>query len=886
MTLLEQALERFSNRLTTVTEKITETPSQWIEKYFYVPDSRDPKTDEKLGKGPLRLASHQKHIIDEALSKNPDGTFKYSTVIYSAPKKSGKSALASAVTLYFGHHNSDGNVYCLANDKTQSTDRIYSPIRTCFRLHRELGGIFSDINASLTEVTLPNNTKIRAIPCDAAGEAGSQPLLSTWCYDQDTEILTRSGWKNYQNLTIEDEVATLSPDGLFEWQKPKAVNISPYKGKMWLGETSRMSVCVTPNHRMYGKFLNSSNKPTDIKTDWSVKPIEEALQYKFTRMRVAGSDWKGEIPFEYVTIPATVQRFRKPELKIRLDLYVKFLGWYLSEGCVHTRNGRPEESVMIGQSKTANPDKYKQIEDLVREMGFEPHSWNGTCAVIVYDCRIAQHLKQFGLCHEKYIPEWIKNLPKEYLQIFMDAYRAGDGWKLPTGFAIGTVSTRMKDDLAEIGLKLGYTVSSSAFPDKRSKYLQHKIRFYSGNGGNKTRIISRDQWKEIDYEGYVFCPSTDNGVVFTRRRGFYSINGNSELWAFETENKRRLWTEMTIPPTLEGYAMRWVESYAGFTGKSELLEQLYNMAVKQGEPHPDFDYLISEGKPAVYVNEAAGIFCYWDEVPRMIWQSQRYYAQQSLTLQPSEFLRIHRNQWVSPVDSFIQPEMWNSCKKEIGPIRDKKTPVILGVDGAISNDYAAIVGVTRDPDDNDSVAVRFCYIFTPQKSGGTIKISETVEPKIRELCKAFNVLCVAYDKYQLEDMAQRLRKDGIVWMYSFNQQGDRAVADKGLYDRVINHRIYWDANGDGLDKNGDLPSLFQHITQAGTKTDNGKMRLEKLTDSAKIDAAVALSMATEKCMNLNIDNRESKVNLAEKFKRGTLTDDDINRLVEDSYVRR
>jgi phage terminase large subunit-like protein len=540
MTLLEQALERFSNRLTTVTEKITETPSQWIEKYFYVPDSRDPKTDEKLGKGPLRLASHQKHIIDEALSKNPDGTFKYSTVIYSAPKKSGKSALASAVTLYFAYHNSDGDVYCLANDKTQSTDRIYLPIRKCFRIHRELGGIFSDINPSLTEVTLPNNTKIRAIPCDAAGEAGSQPLLSTW----------------------------------------------------------------------------------------------------------------------------------------------------------------------------------------------------------------------------------------------------------------------------------------------------------------------------------------------------------SELWAFETENKRRLWTEMTIPPTLEGYAMRWVESYAGFTGKSELLEQLYNMAVKQGEPHPDFDYLINEGKPAVFVNEAAGIFCYWDEVPRMVWQSQRYYAQQSLTLQPSEFLRIHRNQWVSPVDSFIQPETWNSCKKDLGLIRDKKTPVILGVDGAISNDYAAIVGVTRDPDDNDSVAVRFCYIFTPQKSGGTIKISETVEPKIRELCKQYNVLCVAYDKYQLEDMAQRLRKDGIVWMYSFNQQGDRAVADKGLYDRVINHRIYWDANGDGLDKNGDLPSLFQHITQAGTKTDNGKMRLEKLTDSAKIDAAVALSMATEKCMNLNIDNRESKVNLAEKLRRGTLTDDDINRLVEGNYARK
>ncbi len=359
----------------------------------------------------------------------------------------------------------------------------------------------------------------------------------------------------------------------------------------------------------------------------------------------------------------------------------------------------------------------------------------------------------------------------------------------------------------------------------------------------------------------------------------------SEVWAYKTEAKRRLWTEMTIPPTLEGYAMRWVESYAGEVGVSDLLEQLYNLAVINGEPHPAFSDLLTRGKSAVTENKAAGIFCYWDHEPRMIWQNSSYYSREILLHTPSEYARIHQNDWTSPVDSFIQPELWNSCKKDLGPIKDKRTPVVLGVDGAISNDFAAIVGVTRDPDDNESVAVRFCYIFTPQKGGGTIKISETIEPKIRELCQLYNVICVAYDKFQLEDMAQRLRRDGVVWMYSFNQQGDRAVADKGLYDRIINRRVFWDAYGDGLDKNGDVPSLFQHITQAGTKNENGKMRLEKLTDSAKIDAAVCTSMAVEKCMNLNIDNRETKSNLGEKLRRGTLTEEDITRLTREQYAR-
>lgn len=494
--------------------------------------------------GPLLLAPHQKRIIDEALACKPDGTRKYSTVIYSAPKKSGKSAIASAVTLYFAHHNPDSHIYCLANDGKQSADRIYEPIYKNFRLHRQRGGIFADVSPNKTEVTLPNNTRIEAVPCDAAGEAGAQPLF------------------------------------------------------------------------------------------------------------------------------------------------------------------------------------------------------------IVY----------------------------------------------------------------------------------------------------------------------------------------------SELWGFDTEGKKRLFSEMTIPPTLYGHAMRWIESYAGFTGVSELLEGLYQTGVINGTPHPKFKDLRSSlsdnGDYVVFTNEAAGIFCYWDHEPRMLWQSQDYYSQEAAVLSAPEFARIHRNQWVSPVDAFIQPTMWEAVKKDLPPLIDKHTPVVLGVDGAISNDYAAIVGVTRDPDDDTQIAVRFCYIFTPTKSGGNIKISETVEPKIRELCERFHVVCVAYDAYQLQDMAQRLRKDGTAWMYQFSQGADRAIADKALYDRVLNRTLWWDDDGDGLPSLGsNVPSLYQHVTQAGAKVLNGKLRLEKLSDNSKIDAAVALSMAAYQAMQLNISNREKNEHeLVKRLQRGQISDQEFLAYVKNRNI--
>src|SRR5690606_819097 len=178
--LLERLDSVFSQRLKARVEKITEKPSEWIERYFYVHDPRDPITGEFLSPGPIRLSDHQRRIIDEALSKREDGKFKYSLVIYSAPKKSGKSALASAIALYMAYSRPYSNIYCLANDGKQSSDRIYEPIRRCLTLHKTLNGPLSKESPNKTDVVLSNNTKIEAIPCDAAGEAGSQPLLSVF----------------------------------------------------------------------------------------------------------------------------------------------------------------------------------------------------------------------------------------------------------------------------------------------------------------------------------------------------------------------------------------------------------------------------------------------------------------------------------------------------------------------------------------------------------------------------------------------------------------------------------------------------------------------------------------------------------------------------------
>jgi len=74
---------------------------------------------------------------------------------------------------------------------------------------------------------------------------------SVKCYSIDTEILTRDGFKHYNELSLEDEVMTLNPETKeIEYHKPSRKFKYLYKGKMY---RFGMDLLVTPDHRMYVK---------------------------------------------------------------------------------------------------------------------------------------------------------------------------------------------------------------------------------------------------------------------------------------------------------------------------------------------------------------------------------------------------------------------------------------------------------------------------------------------------------------------------------------------------------------------------------------------------------------------------------------------------------
>lgn len=309
----------------------------------------------------------------------------------------------------------------------------------------------------------------------------------------------------------------------------------------------------------------------------------------------------------------------------------------------------------------------------------------------------------------------------------------------------------------------------------------------------------------------------------------------SELWGAHSKAQEQMWTETTLPPNKFGRSFRWVETYAGFRGASPLLERLYEQVVKDDQRLDD--------DLEVYESPNARMFALWNTRPRLLWQTDEYYASEAATLLPSEFDRVHRNQWSDGgVERFLETMLWwDACREDLPPL-DPYEPLVLAADAGVSNDSFALVGVSRHPSRPNDVAVRLVLQWLPPK-GGKLDF-DVIEETITKLCEELNVVMLTYDPYQLHQMMTGLHNRGVVYTDEFGQQSERLSADKQLLDLIMRRGLAQDGNA----------ILRQAIDNADRKVDpeSRKIRIVKRTESLKIDPAVAASMAVFRCLEMNL----------------------------------
>jgi len=371
-------------------------------------------------------------------------------------------------------------------------------------------------------------------------------LLDNTCFSDDTEVLTDKGWKFFFELDGSERVCTLNPDtNKIEYHVPYIHGSYTYKGDLISISNRRKTIecLVTPNHNVwrtdrFGKNLRPER--ADSLTDkgyiprvaeWAAKDVEffELPEYKREWDFVGGSN--GVTHFVCKKIKHSVAR------KIKMDSWVKFMAWFLSEGSV---GGRAYNKDRISNCVNICQVKFKtELMSVLDECGFVYKFNSKSKTFQINDIQLASYLAMFGKCNKKYIPEYIKNCSKRQIRLFLDNYIMGDGDSREKRKYF-TTSKDIANDIQELLLKAGSVgsisvkkIAGTTVNGLPGEYTRNHDLYVIGESKKNGRFwfetgsIRKNQYiNTVPYDGIVYDVTVKNHILYVRRNGKPFFSGN------------------------------------------------------------------------------------------------------------------------------------------------------------------------------------------------------------------------------------------------------------------------------------------------------------------------------------------------------------------------
>ena len=305
------------------------------------------------------------------------------------------------------------------------------------------------------------------------------------CYDKDTQILTKDGWKHFFQLQEGEEVLTynVNTDGI-EYQKTLANIRYKYSGRMFHWQSYRNIACdirVTANHFMVG--YNRHFKKYEFK---------QAQDIGDNRFNIpTGGRWEGG-------------ELKSPVGVLQGNEFAKFMGIWLSEGSLNKQDNH--YNIWVWQK-----ENNKVISDLLFSLKIKFHRQEKSEGWCGASKELCLYLEQFGKSGDKFIPKEIKESKVESIKEFIGFYELGDGSKRKGKcILVTTKSKRMADDLQELYAKIGI---SSRIRQRITDgcYEVRKNSFYTI--GLKRKFLKVEDVTDED----VYCVVVPNHTVFVRR---------------------------------------------------------------------------------------------------------------------------------------------------------------------------------------------------------------------------------------------------------------------------------------------------------------------------------------------------------------------------------
>jgi DNA (cytosine-5)-methyltransferase 1 len=282
------------------------------------------------------------------------------------------------------------------------------------------------------------------------------------CFIKDTLVLTDNGYKQIQDVILEDKL--LTHRGQFQ-------NIVNLQRKEYTGELYNIKlkyhpelINCTEEHPFYvreqKKIWNNSLR----KYDYSFEEPEWKNASKLTMNHRFGMviNSKEEIPT--FTFEKQINKSRTDNISITLDNPDQWftMGYFIGDGWIQDTkksDGIRDTHIIrfsFHEDDTISIDRIKKVLDITYKDKLDKGVKYGYSDVMWFNI-----FKKFGkYAYGKIIPEWIQDAPKHLVQEFINGYMASDGCNIKENYnRIVTVSYNLAYGLQRLYLKLGHIAS-------------------------------------------------------------------------------------------------------------------------------------------------------------------------------------------------------------------------------------------------------------------------------------------------------------------------------------------------------------------------------------------------------------------------------------------
>lgn len=333
-------------------------------------------------------------------------------------------------------------------------------------------------------------------------------LVPWYCMPVDHEILTRDGWKFYDQIEVGDEVMAYDHEaGTLHWTPLLEVAEFDYDGELMVFECRGSSFEFTPNHRW----------PVE-----RVKTVQNGRAYGGERVMLESHELN-----TMHRIPLTGD-FRGEESVLSPRL-AAILGWVATDGYMRWQCQYCEMTVYQSEKKG--------VDTLRRLLGVEPRQATDdrqehrvyTFAVKPEDVNaITDHIQS-----KQQLAEVAGRLSREAAEAMYQAMMQAEGSKPKTTdqehFAQSHKNWFVRDAFQVLCVLTG----RSAFQTKMGCYIR------------KTNSIWPKHWLRPNkpYKGKIWCPRTKYGTWVVRHAGAVAITGNT-------------FSRRSLPPLLEDFATK------------------------------------------------------------------------------------------------------------------------------------------------------------------------------------------------------------------------------------------------------------------------------------------------------------------------------------------